>query len=457
MRKLKALICSILLITTPALCAYPSHPIASHSEVSHQMTYDEILDLLDQLESGYLEENGTPEDLDRVNYLLASLAQQGVLPNDYLAEIALQADIEDLLGDTQFEWASAEGDITDFQIIPAIINGPSEHDLIITRGWLSKKWSKTKKFAKDHKKEIIIGAAIVVAVAAVVVVTVAVSASAGAAVAGAAGTAGAGSSTREERKEPSSVTAMSDAPILKETIDQHVVPFKEFIQEDLAASPGMANDPCFREKAREFGAYLAHEAYKEVTDLVGVVPELFEEIKAIGPQLLPGSLTLPDSGPSISPFDKYENLVAGGHKAIDSLFSTDQSECFTAKANPTALSNEFALGLIPLPNGVPKIFSNSTKILRAGEVIDRGGFTKAGRGIMKHGYREPSNFTKPLGNPSQVNAQGQKVLESIVNHPERTYVIHQTRRLGKTVDIFAPNIGGVRYSLEGDFIGFLEF
>jgi len=27
---------------------------------------------------------------------------------------------------------------------------------------------------------------------------------------------------------------------------------------------------------------------------------------------------------------------------------------------------------------------------------------------------------------------------------------------GTTVDIYAPNIGGVRYSLNGDFIGFLE-
>ena len=30
-------------------------------------------------------------------------------------------------------------------------------------------------------------------------------------------------------------------------------------------------------------------------------------------------------------------------------------------------------------------------------VLDRAGFTKAGRGLMKHGYREGSVFPKPVG------------------------------------------------------------
>lgn len=40
--------------------------------------------------------------------------------------------------------------------------------------------------------------------------------------------------------------------------------------------------------------------------------------------------------------------------------------------------------------------------------MDRGGFTKAGRGLMKHGYRDESVFPKPLGNPPNVNEHGQK-------------------------------------------------
>ena len=118
--------------------------------------------------------------------------------------------------------------------------------------------------------------------------------------------------------------------------------------------------------------------------------------------------------------------------------------------------NDFAIGVIPLPVGIPKVFSNTNNLIKAGNEIDRAGFTKAGRGLMKHGYREESVFSKPLGNPSQINAQGQKVLESILYHPERECIFYESSRMGKTVDIYAPNIGGVRYSLEGEFIGFLE-
>lgn len=88
--------------------------------------------------------------------------------------------------------------------------------------------------------------------------------------------------------------------------------------------------------------------------------------------------------------------------------------------------------------------------------MDRGGFTKAGRNLMKHGYREGSVFPKPLGNPAQVNAHGQRVLESILNHPEKQLFPAEFDRYGKVVDIYAPGLGGARYNASGEFIGFLE-
>jgi len=79
--------------------------------------------------------------------------------------------------------------------------------------------------------------------------------------------------------------------------------------------------------------------------------------------------------------------------------------------------------MIPFPG----IFSggkfNVKRLADAGKAIDRGGFTKAGRDLMKHGYREGSVFPKPQGNSAQVNAHG---------------------------------LGGARYSASGEFIGFLE-
>ena len=65
----------------------------------------------------------------------------------------------------------------------------------------------------------------------------------------------------------------------------------------------------------------------------------------------------------------------------------------------------FTIGMIPLPGSFNKIFSNATQLKEAGKILDRGGFTKAGRGLMKHGYRERSVFSKPMGNQTQINAQ----------------------------------------------------
>lgn len=63
---------------------------------------------------------------------------------------------------------------------------------------------------------------------------------------------------------------------------------------------------------------------------------------------------------------------------------------------------------------------------------------------MKHGYREGSVFPKPVGNPTQVNVHGQRVLESIFNHPEKQLFPAEFDRYGKIVDIYAPGLGGAR-------------
>jgi len=70
--------------------------------------------------------------------------------------------------------------------------------------------------------------------------------------------------------------------------------------------------------------------------------------------------------------------------------------------------------------------------------------------------REGSVFPKPLGNPAQVNAHGQRILKSILNHPEKQLFPAEFDRYGKVVDIYAPGLGGARYSASGEFIGFLE-
>src|SRR5690606_27903998 len=51
---------------------------------------------------------------------------------------------------------------------------------------------------------------------------------------------------------------------------------------------------------------------------------------------------------------------------------------------------------------------------KAGQALDRGGLTKAGRALEKHGSRPGSVFGKATGNVSAKNAQGQAALDDIL-------------------------------------------
>ena len=49
------------------------------------------------------------------------------------------------------------------------------------------------------------------------------------------------------------------------------------------------------------------------------------------------------------------------------------------------------------------------------------------------------------------------MLELILNHPERRIITDSKKRFGPIMDIEVPNLGGVRFSIDGEnFIGFLE-
>ncbi len=112
--------------------------------------------------------------------------------------------------------------------------------------------------------------------------------------------------------------------------------------------------------------------------------------------------------------------------------------------------------MCPPPGVLGEVFSDINKLLKAGQALDRAGFTKAGRALMKHGNREGSIFPKPSGNVARMNERGQNILETILNHPETRVSYDEFKRFGKVIDFKAPGIGGVRYSSDGKFIGFLE-
>ena len=237
----------------------------------------------------------------------------------------------------------------------------------------------------------------------------------------------------------------NEAPIMKAALHEHVASFKEFLVEDKAVQEATGSkgwdELSFGEKAREVGAYVAHKALDEVTDLVKVFPQLCEEVKELGDRFLPESLKLPASAEPVTPIENYENLVAKGHEVIDNVFSTDQAELFKAEARVNDPMNNFVTGMLPIPGEIPKLFSNITNLIKAGNAIDRAGFTRVGRGLMKHGYREGSFFPKPLGTPAQINQQGEAILKEILHDPKR--IILKNNRGG--IEIYSQSGRGAYY------------
>ncbi len=78
------------------------------------------------------------------------------------------------------------------------------------------------------------------------------------------------------------------------------------------------------------------------------------------------------------------------------------SNCTQLESFPNA--REFTYGFIPLPGTFGS--RSFVQLAEAVKIADKGQFTRAGRGLMKHGYREGSIFPKPLGTPDQIKNMG---------------------------------------------------
>ncbi|CAI1061653.1 Possible hemagglutinin (DUF638) [Serratia liquefaciens] len=82
-----------------------------------------------------------------------------------------------------------------------------------------------------------------------------------------------------------------------------------------------------------------------------------------------------------------------------------------------------------------------------------GNFTVAGRALQKHGSREGSVYPVAKGTPTQINEQGQKILDGIVKAPGAS--VKEGNRFGG-FDVIAPDGRGARFDPQGNFRGFLE-
>ncbi|WP_194848109.1 hypothetical protein [Candidatus Neptunochlamydia vexilliferae] len=413
------------------------------------LSYDSVLALIDTIENG---KGSEIWEINEVISFITFLARNGIVEGDIAAKEELEQDIADLLEDESFTYWEGE----QWSVKPAVYSGEKPH--LMTCGWLSKKWKKTKRFVKKHKKAIIV-AAVVVVVATVVIVATGGSGT-GPAVAGAAGAIGAangferprvnkpGEVGYEAKKEP-----IAKNPPVEETVKKHIFAVKETLTDELpnaAMNIPLTEEGTFWKEAvdrkKNTVSWIAHDAIKETGKLIGAP----------------------------------EETTYNYHEKIDGILGTD----FSSQFSPEVLAKQpdIIRGEVPIPIGgivgasgrvaaaaraagiiggaaaIGNALTQPTHVMsptqdisiemlaEAGKVRDRGGLTKAGRALQKHGARPDTVFPNPSGSVSETNAHGQEVLESILNHPDKKVVSNNLARHGNVIEVHAPGIGGVRYN-----------
>jgi len=374
MRLTKSIISSLLLFTVPAMScpqmvantcqAVPERAefTDSRAEITICPSYDEVMSFIDRIENEDLDEVCDPADMQRINLLIAQFAQEGILDGDSEEAAEMAQDIEELLYDDASPYASyaySLGGKTEYVVMPAIYYGGAH--ALLCKSWFKKKCDQVKKFCKKHKKEIIIGAAVVVAIA-IVVVTAGAASGAGAAVAGAA--AAAADSPDNDHGSDAKADESKPSPSTQSIIQERVNDFKEAIS--IAPPTGMSTasssteDHTFWDSMREMGSHLAHETLDGIATLTSFGPGVMQDAVNLSDKITPRIEGAPEI--KLTPQKNFNDLVDAGHDAIDQVFSTDMAYQYTAQAaaEREALRDylglpETNIGIIPLvPGLIPK-------------------------------------------------------------------------------------------------------
>jgi len=332
-KRFKFLAHFLLLGTTPSLLAHPGNRFQSSSHVDERtkkevfqqelssLTYDDILKLLEEIESGELEKRCSSEELGQINQFIVLLAREGILPDE--SEEELEDDIDDLLqgNDHPFEYAFYYRDAQGHVEIPSLSSGHWNYQ-VLHCGGVSRCWKKTKKFVKKHKKPIIIGAVVVVAVTAIVL-TVGAAAGAGAAVGGAGAISNTGGRGKEEDDSksglpPAAQVPSNDSPFLKEALDQQVTSFKDSLAQEGFFQPTSQSGLSHEDTGRVVGPLFTHDSFNQLNRELPYSPYLSHEIESIRKK---ADFFLPTAAQN-RPLDF-------GHSEIDRKFSSDYGSFFS--------------------------------------------------------------------------------------------------------------------------------
>jgi len=249
------------------------------------LSYDHITNFIWEICYGdTLQSILSERQIGEVMDFVAFLARNGLPSWDMGSKEELEKDIERLFLDDAEEdieegtsWWFSNFDGKGCSIVPAIYSpGYKGPEVVLCKGWLSKKWNKTKKFVKKHKKTIIV-AAVVVVVATVVIIA-----------------------TQGAATEPAlegATTAISGAAASEKKDKKHVnKPGEVVFQEDQPPSPQLAETT----QNVSIDSELYHPQLEPVPKLTSPINEMLalklSEVKdELSEQIPDGTLNIPQS------------------------------------------------------------------------------------------------------------------------------------------------------------------
>jgi RHS repeat-associated protein len=173
---------------------------------------------------------------------------------------------------------------------------------------------------------------------------------------------------------------------------------------------------------------------------------------AQSPLRFPGQYADPETGLHYN-HHRYYDPVTGRYLTPDPLGLAPAPNPHTYVPNPQTQTDPLGLAS-PCPNAAGRTFGthSSQDLLNAAQSGDRNGLTQAGRALQKHADRAGSFFQGRSSGPAAVrNAQGLQAVSEILNNPAS-----RTEVLNRVINIWAPTGQGVRYNIDGSFMGFLE-
>ncbi|MBC7765434.1 MAG: hypothetical protein H7Y41_03030 [Hyphomonadaceae bacterium] len=111
-----------------------------------------------------------------------------------------------------------------------------------------------------------------------------------------------------------------------------------------------------------------------------------------------------------------------------------------------------------LIEGAGKALGSSDNLIKSANSVVKGNNTAVGRAFQKHTVREGTAFTGEVtGNAAKNTEQGMNYINKILNDPNATSTVRNTKAYGDVLDIRLPNGMGARWSAdENTFVGFLE-